>query len=868
MKKVYDLNNVSRKEKVYLKLKELSLNISKEDVERTGRIGIETKYISEILNINRSNVSKELNNLFKEKKVVKVLGKPILYIDKKYLEKLLNIRIYKLEVHSIQEFINDEIVEENVEENIIKKECKIKNNSKTIFENLIGSEDSLREQVRQAKAAILYPPKGLRTLIVGPTGVGKTTFAEIMYRYAIEKGRLKKNSPYIIFNCADYAKNPQLLMSHLFGHTKGGFTGADSDKRGLIDKANGGILFLDEIHRLPSEGQEMLFSVMDRGTYNRLGEPEKIRKTDVLIIAATTENPESAMLNTFLRRMQVLIKLPSLDKRSLKDRMTFICHFFREEFNKINVPIKVSKEVLKGLLLYKCYGNVGQLKNDIQLICANAFLDYVTGSEDGVNINLYNISNKVKDGFLNIDDKRDNVVQNFDLNDSGYVIFDENNSGFNTNSLILYDDYKIKENFYDTILNNIERFYENGLSTGQIKDNVNRQIKNYFNSYLVKKKSENIAINEKVLYKLVTPEIVNIVYEAFEENIESKKFIELQPKIIYSLALHVETLIERVKLNQVIMYPNIEKDYKKYKIEYEIARYMKEKLESKFSIDIPEDEIAFITKFIYSINKNSDGGNIQIIVITHGSGTASSMVEVAKTLLDYKYIYGIDMPLEEKVNDALNRTIRLVKSIDKGSGVIILVDMGSLATFAEFIENETGIKSRSISMVSTPMVIEAARKAMEPGITLGEIVSSVENMSGLIGRRINLDKISTYENEFNLDYKEKTINMLKDIVTFIDVKKVSSILENIINDISEEYNENIDDITYVKFLFHCSCMIERAIRKEPLPYDGVECNKLKKSKLFDVVNKRFKIVEEAFGINIPESEIAYIVEMLNVCFNN
>ena len=110
--------------------------------------------------------------------------------------------------------------------------------------------------------------------------------------------------------------------------------------------------------------------------------------------------------------------------------------------------------------------------------------------------------------------------------------------------------------------------------------------------------------------------------------------------------------------------------------------------------------------------------------------------------------------------------------------------------------------------------------------------------------------------------------MLKDIVKFIDVKKVSSILENIINDISEEYNENIDDITYVKFLFHCSCMIERAIRKEPLPYDGVECNKLKKSKLFDVVNKRFKIVEEAFGINIPESEIAYIVEMLNVCFNN
>ena len=80
-----------------------------------------------------------------------------------------------------------------------------------------------------------------------------------MYSYAKYIKRLKDDSPFIVFNCADYYNNPQLLLSHIFGHVKGAFTGADSEKEGIVEKANGGILFLDEIHRLPPEGQEMIF---------------------------------------------------------------------------------------------------------------------------------------------------------------------------------------------------------------------------------------------------------------------------------------------------------------------------------------------------------------------------------------------------------------------------------------------------------------------------------------------------------------------------------------------------------------------------------------------------------------------------------
>lgn len=871
-------NKLHRKEKVYLNLKKLTQNIDFSQKLSLEKIGFETMLLAAQLGITRNNTSTELNHLVSEGKVVKILGKPVRYLDRIWLETNAKIMLEDPIIKQGQDF-KKLIMETSLTCNAEKEAFPCNKNEihhllenhikpqSDIFENIVGAGDDLKNQVKQARAAILYPPNGLHTLLIGPTGIGKTTFAEVMYRYAIDIGRLQPQAPYVIFNCADYAENLQLLVSHLFGSVKGAFTGADTEKKGLVDQANGGILFLDEVHRLPPEGQEMLFSLMDRGNYRRLGESETNRKANILIIAATTEDPKEVILGTLLRRIPVIIMLPSLAERSLKERMTLICQFFREESVKIKIPVTVSKEVLKILLIYKCPGNIGQLKSDIQLMCANAFVEYVTEQHRNVHIKLSQLTQRLKEGFFTIDNKRQEIAKVFNLNDFESITFNGAKEDLHASlkNVLLYDDYKTEEDFYDVILESAQKFLEKGLSISEIRERINKQIQNRFHDSFPGTKDNNLLLEKEVLAKIVTPEIVSIIEESLRESWAGMG-LSFDTKVIYSLALHIETLVERLRLGQISIHPNIKKIYKEHQQEYAVAEKIKNKLEETLQIHIPDDEVAFTAMLLYSLNLRKSEENIEVLVITHGYATATNMVQVAQTLLGYDCIHALDMPLEEKVEVILDKAIEIVKTINKGRGVLLLVDMGSLTTFSEIISERTGIPTRTVKMVSTPMVIEAARKAMTPNMNLDMLVESVNGMSPLIGGRIKVDNSPVAIGYSSIIYQERAVAMLEEILTFLNVKKASGLLNEVLESIADACNAVSDESISIKFLFHCSCMIERIIKNEPLPYNNFLHVKEVKASVFEMIKTKFNVVEEAFGIEIPDTELAYIVEMVDAHF--
>lgn len=289
-----------RIDKVYQALSQLWANRSVTDLQdMQGTTALE---LANLLGISRANTSLELNKLVRDGRAIKVTTYPVRFLPKETIEVLLDRDLQEItELETIADLDAPHQTDKPVAEAYLS-------NSKNPFDQIIGHETSLKQVISQAKAAVYYPPSGLHMLLLGQTGTGKTFFAEKTYEYSLYEGLLKDDAPFKSFNCADYYNNPQLLMSQLFGYAKGAFTGADQDHEGLVEKADGGVLLLDEVHRLPPEGQEMLFYFIDNGSFNRLGENGVKRHSKVLIICATTENPDSALLKTFVRRIPMTIQ--------------------------------------------------------------------------------------------------------------------------------------------------------------------------------------------------------------------------------------------------------------------------------------------------------------------------------------------------------------------------------------------------------------------------------------------------------------------------------------------------------------------------------------------------------------------------------
>ena len=691
--------------------KELILNyieeISNKQIQRSNSVvGCETNEIAEVLNIKRANVSKILNELYTEGKVLKIKGKPVLY--------KINPSTAS---HKTPYIVN--------------------------IDNIIGGNQSLKNCIQQAKAAMLYPPHGLNTLLLGETGVGKTMFAELMHRFAIESSIYSPEAPFISFNCADYANNPQLLLARLFGCKKGAYTGADKDQIGFVERANKGILFLDEVHRLPPEGQEMLFYLMDKGEFTPLGESESVKKSQVLVICATTENTNTTLLQTFRRRMPMNITLPPLRDRTYNERFKLICEFLRIEASRIGKEIIISPNSLRSLLLYNCSANIGQLKSDIQLGCANAFLKCISKGEKAIKLVNTDFAPHVKQGLILYKNHMDEIDSIVDSNKQ--LSFKSNGS----EEVLEIVKGELPDNFYEDIADKIESYQKLGVDEQDINIVLTNEINSYFKK-LVSNFDRNI--NKEEIAKLVSPKIIELVEEFI--NIAINNLGRVFPsKTFYGLCLHLDSTIKRIHSGKDIKNPTLQSIMQEHRDEYALSLTFASKIEKIFNIKLPLDEVGFIALFL-TLGKNPDLDEINhpiVVVAMHGQSTATSMVDVAKKLINAHNIYPYNMSLDKSATIAYQELKDLIIENHKGAGVLLLVDMGSLKMFSSLIEEETGIKIKVIEMASTLTVLECARKAI--------IDKDIENIWYSV-QESHVNYINSNINNLKDNFKVKSENII------------------------------------------------------------------------------------------------------------
>jgi two-component system response regulator HydG len=229
------------------------------------------------------------------------------------------------------------------------------------FEGVIGSSPQMNDVIDRLKR---IAPTDASVLIQGATGTGKELVAQ-----AIHQNSPRKSKPFVALNCAALSEN--ILESELFGHVRGAFTDASTDRVGKFEYANGGTLFLDEVGDMPMATQIKLLRVLESGEITRVGSNDSI-KVNVRILSATNRNLEEQIAAGTFRsdlyhRLKVItITLPTLAERAAD--IPLLTEHFTKLFSKRHGKAirNMSAAARRKLMSFDWPGNVRQLRNVIE----------------------------------------------------------------------------------------------------------------------------------------------------------------------------------------------------------------------------------------------------------------------------------------------------------------------------------------------------------------------------------------------------------------------------------------------------------------------------------------------------------------------
>jgi DNA-binding NtrC family response regulator len=291
-------------------------------------------------------------------------------------------------VEAMRKGAADYIVKPFVNEDVLLTIKRLLEHRRVVFENqalrrqlsqhmgckeFIGESASLQDIFELLEKVI---PTKSNILILGESGTGKGMIAEIVHCNSP-----RRDNPFMSINCSAIPEN--LLESELFGYKKGAFTGASSDKTGLIVMADGGTLFLDEIGDMPMTLQSKILKVLESGELMPLGDT-KVRNVDIRLITATNKDIEELIEKGLFRedlyyRLNVFeIKLPALRERV--EDIKILAHHFLERYCKEHRKVikGFTDEAMNILMAYTWPGNVRELSNILEratVICNDDMID-------------------------------------------------------------------------------------------------------------------------------------------------------------------------------------------------------------------------------------------------------------------------------------------------------------------------------------------------------------------------------------------------------------------------------------------------------------------------------------------------------------
>lgn len=881
--------------------------------------------LAQIFKVKRNTVSQYLNQLTENGELVKINSRPVYYFHKNAFEKqffALSTNNYE----SVQTILS--------EQPMFGKE-------QDFFSLLIGHDKSLNRVIEQIKAALNYPDGGLPVLINGESGTGKSYLVKLIHHYCIQNELISEDAPFITLNCAQYANNPELLTSNLFGSVKGAYTGAESDRKGVFEAADGGILFLDEVHRLNAEGQEKLFTYLDQGEIYRMGDTNHPIKVQTRLFFATTEELTSNFLNTFIRRIPIQVTIPSLQQRARNERLELIYSFLISEQMKIKRDLRVSGQTLELLANGSFKGNIGELKNIVKVMVAKAFSEAIHDPQ--IKLTIHHLPEallSMKPQSLQTSLPEEVLI----LSDSRL-------------DRLMLSNTQSQKRVEDTFAKMILAYQECQSQLSDCHSKLKEIVDQLFDYLLFE--TDRQQKHEMLLY------LTQYIRETFRQ-MENAYQIKFNGNSVYAVGYYLfqrgssRWLPEDNQIMELIR--QLEAQISEaYPASYHYVQRILELCKPKIDIEISAMDRIVLTLYLKKADWTKEQGIAKAVIVAHGYATASSIANVANRFLENDIFESFDMPLDVTPQQIAEEILDYSENNDISNGLVILVDMGSLKEIYQYFPKQINVPIVIMNNVTTPLAIavgenikhqkslneiasmaaadasfdweiiypeENRTKALlttcQTGIgtatqichllekslpgscelkilpyeyrvleekKLDETVFSIYDVLGIIGTddpQIDaipylsleelisgdeqqvlsewLDQVMTEEANqiFNTNViRNFSLEKVIDSVTILDTDKVMSEIDLFMRDLELAGRLQLSNAKKLALYVHVSCLIERLIRNVPIEtYEGyLELYQCQKEPL-ETIKKAFSVIERDYSVTIPDSEIAYIFDIV------
>lgn len=759
--------------------------------------GCDASTISLDLKIERSNVSRILNKLCDDGLVTKIQGRPTLFIHRK-----------PLLLHNNDNFIPMIISKDDAIQNYIIP-GKSLDFERYDFDDCIGRNphESLFSIIDEVKTVIRYPSYGTSILLTGDEGSGKRKFIEHVYKFGQDIAHFSPNKEYNYLSLSQLIDFDQQFLDYFKCLT---------DPNRFSD-----FYVIHDIDKITSKYLDILLPLI------RQRQQIKANGVYPLFVFISSQSIEHPIIERISKIITFTAEFPKYSDRTLKEKLEYVLYFLQKESNKLDTTISINTGVISCFVMTLFNMNLIQLENEIIATLSHAYTTFIKRKSTVIDVTYDDVSDNI---LNNINDVSNRVPQLYSL----YSLFEEETLYFIPNTM---------NRSYKKLLHcTLNRDLMINSSTA-----VNNALADYCKGEIIKAKSLELTMIRSIfiteIYDLLIPLFRQFSFEADD-------------RVIYQLLISLSSLVESIK-SDTYQDSNYQSNTDIDLYTTNLAQSTINKLNDYYSIKVPENEMIFLSEYLFWIRTYSENNKISLLIICHGDNIAKNYARYINTLgfdvncdyLDYNSEY------QNNYNEFMDQVILKVIHLDIGKGVIIISDLEPLTSLHTYVKENSSSDCISIYPISLPLLLQVIEKCNDIDTTLDYFSS---NYSAGQFNQVVSSTPELQQNNLVNDISEK---ILASSLIFLDAKKVTNTLFTILMQILEDLNIDYSDAIAIKFIFHSSFMVERSIKNDPIPYRKLNELIKQNSRIFHIIEKNFTLLNNTFGITVSQSEIAFVADI-------